>query len=173
MTIAPFAPSPVMRTCEDCTLCCKVMGIVELNKPSGEWCPNCNIGQGCAIYGSHPGSCQGFLCEWLRNPDVPENFRPNEVHIVFTTLMFRDGARLIANCDQDNPTAWRDQPVYGWLKERAARSWQRGGFIMARVIHHTWLIGPNGDLDVGLIVDDADLIMEQRNDGTYAVRQRI
>jgi hypothetical protein len=148
------------------------MAIDELQKEAGEWCPNCKDAHGCAIYGAHPPSCQQFVCEWLRNPDVPEDFRPNEIGVVLTTLMADDGAHLIASCDAANPMAWRNQPVYGWLKTRAARSWQRGGWVMARVVRRIWLIGPNGELDAGDVGEVTQLLMEQRSDGTYAIRNK-
>jgi hypothetical protein len=173
MNIASADLSSPQRSCGGCTLCCKIMAIDELKKPPGEWCPNCKGAQGCAIYGAHPPSCRYFVCEWLRNSDVPQDFRPDAVKVVLTTAMWDEGAHLIANCDADNPMAWRDQPVYGWLKARAAQSWQRGGWVMARVVKRIWLIGPNGDLDVGDVNDETRLLMEQRSDGTYATRYEV
>ena len=38
------------RDCGSCSLCCKILGIAALDKPVGQWCPNCVQGQGCAIY---------------------------------------------------------------------------------------------------------------------------
>jgi hypothetical protein len=147
------------------------MRIDELDKPNGQWCPNCQVGRGCTIYGAHPPSCRTFICEWLRNPDVPESFRPNRIKVILTTEPADDGMRLIADCDASSPMAWREQPVYGWLKDKAARSWLRGGYVMVRIVDRYWLIGPNGDLDAGEFRDGAAFGMEQRRDGTYAVER--
>jgi hypothetical protein len=51
------------RVCGECTACCTVMGVEEIEKPAGEPCQHiCD--KGCAIYGSHPKACQDFLCAW-------------------------------------------------------------------------------------------------------------
>src|SRR5436305_14221849 len=44
------------RSCGDCTLCCKLLSITELEKPIGKWCPHCEIGKGCKIYDCRPQS---------------------------------------------------------------------------------------------------------------------
>ena len=37
------------RQCDDCSLCCKVLVIPELDKPKDKWCPNFVSGTGCGI----------------------------------------------------------------------------------------------------------------------------
>jgi hypothetical protein len=58
-----------------------------LAKPVNVWCPHCNIGQGCKIYGAHPQGCQDFSCQWLLGEDR-ENEKPNQVDIVTDFLEF-------------------------------------------------------------------------------------
>src|SRR4051794_24207443 len=38
------------RSCGTCTLCCKVVGVLEIDKPGGVWCRHCVSGKHCAIY---------------------------------------------------------------------------------------------------------------------------
>lgn len=54
------------RTCGQCTACCTVLGIRELQKPAFQCCPNlAGAGGGCGIYGARPNSCRFYRCEWL------------------------------------------------------------------------------------------------------------
>lgn len=54
------------RTCGQCTACCTVLGIRELEKPAFQCCPNlAGAGKGCGIYGGRPTSCRVYRCEWL------------------------------------------------------------------------------------------------------------
>lgn len=72
--------------CGDCKLCCKLLGVVELNKPPNKWCPHCNVkgtGGGCTIYDTRPPNCREFECGWLANNGDPE-LRPDRIHIVVT-----------------------------------------------------------------------------------------
>jgi hypothetical protein len=70
-----------MRTCGDCTFCCKALGVdaATFYKPPNQWCPHCEIGKGCKIYDERPGVCQEFVCEWIRNEDIPEAWRPDKI----------------------------------------------------------------------------------------------
>lgn len=69
------------RKCGECTLCCKTHAILELRKPSGVWCSNCEINKGCRIYNERPESCRDFTCEWLIGYGLPEQ-RPDKTGIV-------------------------------------------------------------------------------------------
>ncbi len=71
------------RECGSCTLCCKLLGVKELNKPQGEWCKHCDIGKGCKIYDSRPNECRNFTCMWIVGM-LPEEMKPDKVHAVFT-----------------------------------------------------------------------------------------
>ena len=81
-----------MRTCEDCTFCCKVMAVTELNKAPGVWCSDCVPGHGCKIYDDRPAGCRDFECFWLQSGNfpegqrlhvMPEEMRPDRVKAVF------------------------------------------------------------------------------------------
>ena len=53
--------------CGGCHMCCKLMTIIELDKPHGQWCSHCDPKQatGCSIYSARPEACIGFECMWL------------------------------------------------------------------------------------------------------------
>jgi hypothetical protein len=60
-----FTEPAAGRSCGGCTMCCKVLGITELQKPVGKWCKHCEIGYGCRIYETRPAECRTFHCAWL------------------------------------------------------------------------------------------------------------
>lgn len=105
------------RTCGDCSLCCRLMGIAELNKPVNQWCPHCAVldkpsRAGCKIYESRPPSCAGFQCMWLMEENIPDSLRPDKCGVLF---FYPDpnerGAETLdaihAKCDPKRPDAWR------------------------------------------------------------------
>ena len=54
-----------MKSCGDCGLCCKIMGVTALEKPAGRWCRHFGKTTGCAIYEDRPNDCRVFNCLWL------------------------------------------------------------------------------------------------------------
>jgi len=65
------------RACDGCTMCCKVLGITELDKPVGKWCQFCDIGHGCKIYDTRPGECRTFHCMWLVDERLSDIWKPD------------------------------------------------------------------------------------------------
>jgi uncharacterized protein len=96
-----------MRTCGDCTMCCKLLGVVELAKPRDQWCPNCHIGRGCNIYDSRPRSCRDFGCMWLLYEDMPEEARPDRSHVVIWEPEANTERIIQINVDPARPDAWK------------------------------------------------------------------
>lgn len=74
-----------MAECGSCKLCCKLLGVAELNKPPGTWCKHCSLHSPtpCQIYDGRPPNCQNFECGWLANDGAPE-LRPDRIHMIVT-----------------------------------------------------------------------------------------
>jgi len=71
-----------MNKCGDCTECCYVIGVPELNKGNYEKCDHsCN---GCTIYKDRPSPCDNFNCTWLLS-GWDKQFRPDKVGLVVLT----------------------------------------------------------------------------------------
>ena len=51
------------RQCGECTVCCDILEIPTLEKPSRKTCPNV-CSKGCSIYESRPTECRTFQCLW-------------------------------------------------------------------------------------------------------------
>src|SRR5215831_7728616 len=87
-TVTEPAPG---RSCGDCSLCCKVMGIAALDKPEGVWCGHFARGVGCAIYADRPQECRAFVCQWLVNANFGPEWKPNKCKMV----LVGDGPRRL------------------------------------------------------------------------------
>ncbi|HEX2591606.1 MAG TPA: hypothetical protein VHL34_08930 [Rhizomicrobium sp.] len=143
---------PKPRSCGDCTLCCKVLRVADLDKPAGTWCEHCDTGKGCRIYADRPGSCRSFMCSYLQDNRLGEEWRPRDSKIV---LQHIEGDNCImVHVDPQRPNAWKAEPFHS-----AMRNWARGGVahlfqvlvIVGRRIH---VVLPNRDVDLGELPTD-------------------
>lgn len=67
--------------CGDCTICCTLSAVPELNKKAWEQCTHC-VNNGCAIYGNHPQICKDFECAYLQGGNNIE-LRPDKCGVMF------------------------------------------------------------------------------------------
>lgn len=102
------------HTCGDCTMCCKIMGVKELAKPAGQWCPACKIGYGCKIYTTRPESCRIFECDWLQESAYPDELRPDKCKVVITCTT--DGKHPVLWVDPNYPDAWKKEPIAAYIR---------------------------------------------------------
>ena len=122
------------RSCGSCTLCCKLLPVVELKKLAGERCIN-QRGLGCRIYRAPrlPISCKLWSCQWLMDADTINMSRPDQVHYVIDVTPDYVDARdnetgamkripvLQIWVDPDYPDAHRDPALRDYLAMRGAR----------------------------------------------------
>jgi len=78
--------NPSQRPCGDCTLCCRVLPVAELEKPAGIWCQHAMGGKGCAIYADRPFSCSAWSCLWAATKEWPEELQPRRSHVIFDMM---------------------------------------------------------------------------------------
>jgi len=77
-----------MRTCGECTLCCRGTLTVKIHEHKvfpGSPCPyitEC----GCGIYEdeSRPEVCGAYKCMWLMDENIPDWMRPDRVGFIMT-----------------------------------------------------------------------------------------
>lgn len=77
------------RSCSDCSLCCRLVPVKELNKPAGTRCQYQRFKVGCAVYGDRakmPASCRLWNCRWLVNDDAANLPRPDRAHLVIDIM---------------------------------------------------------------------------------------
>jgi hypothetical protein len=81
-THAETSHAAATRICGECTACCTVLGVVELNKPAYTTCRH-DCGR-CAIYESRPKTCRIWSCGWLLSHiEGDERRRPDRLGLLF------------------------------------------------------------------------------------------
>jgi len=105
------------RSCSGCTLCCKLSGIPELQKPPLQWCSHCDPRSGCTVYAARPQSCREFICAW-RAGYGPEAMKPSKVRLFAAMEALPDGQGNLWHFDVDGarPDAWREPLVLDFIR---------------------------------------------------------
>ena len=70
--------------CGECTLCCTLCVVVELDKPAGSACEHCK--NNCTIYENRPQSCRELSCAYHQMSQVSVKLRPDNCGVVFEKL---------------------------------------------------------------------------------------
>ncbi len=157
------------RDCGSCTLCCKVFRIVEVDKPSGQWCRHVVQGRGCGIHETRPEVCRHFFCFWRQNATLGPDWKPDRSKFVLYREM--KGKRLVVASDPSVPTAWRRQPYYDAFKHWARRDAAKNHQILVFNGKRATAVLPDRDLDLG-IVEVGDEIIYHVVSGRIEVEHR-
>lgn len=83
------------RTCGDCSVCCFIGGVPELEKSAYTSCSyECN---GCSIFGKpeRPAVCNSFQCSWLKGYGLPDD-RPDINGVMCSTNKLNGGVWVFA-----------------------------------------------------------------------------
>ena len=142
--------------CGDCTMCCRVFAIAQLQKSAGKWCQHCDIGKGCKVYDDRPAVCIDFECLWLMSQTegepMPPEFRPDRCKVVFTGTT--DPQIIAANTMPGMSNAWRNGIVRDLINHMV-----KGGFRIAAGVMASrtmTMIDKNGERTVELSEPDQD-----------------
>ena len=135
------------RQCGSCTLCCKLLGIKEIDKKEWTWCKHCNPGRGCGIYDSRPPSCQKFYCGYRQSIDISEEWFPARSHMVLRA----QGIGIVCYVDPGYPDAWKQQPYHAALRAWARRATNMEHHVIVNVGGRTIAILPDKDVDLGFM----------------------
>lgn len=76
------------RSCKDCTKCCDGSLRAEIRGHKMDFGTPCffvDTGRGCKDYENRPSFCRQFQCEWLVNPEIPEELAPNKVNALISS----------------------------------------------------------------------------------------
>jgi hypothetical protein len=145
--LAQASDRGVERTCGTCSLCCKLLGIGEIDKAPGVWCSKCDPPNGCTIYDSRPAECREFSCIWLETPTLGEEWKPTRSKMVLYWI--DNGDRLIVHVNPGSPDAWRKQPYYDQIKSWARRGIRTGPKVVIRIDSRLIAVLPDRDVDLG------------------------
>jgi hypothetical protein len=79
-----------MSGCGECTKCCTLMAVEELQKKPCDTCIHVS-GSKCSIYQFRPKSCREFECIWLQTQKTtspwPKRMRPDRCGVMFTPTL--------------------------------------------------------------------------------------
>jgi hypothetical protein len=72
--------------CGECRQCCYTLHIPDLDKPSRQWCRECDQGVGCKTFWKAPPVCKSWDCSWRAsqktdNP-MPAELRPDKSGVI-------------------------------------------------------------------------------------------
>ena len=75
------------RHCGDCTLCCRLLPVRELEKAANTRCDH-QSHKGCAIYRrpGFPPACHLWSCRWLLRDDTADMLRPDRSRYVIDVI---------------------------------------------------------------------------------------
>lgn len=144
------AARPPVRGCGSCQLCCRVFPVPEAGKLNTQWCRHLIKGTGCAIYEDRPSPCREFFCQWTRDEQLGEEWRPDIAGFVLSDP--KPWALLVTN-DPDRPQAWRQEPYQARI-----RAWARAAaddFQFAGVREGEKLMFILGDCEIDIDEDAA------------------
>jgi hypothetical protein len=150
------------RSCNGCTLCCKLLAIAELGKPRAIWCTHCDVRTGCRIHGSHPAECRDFYCGYLTNRDVDESWRPTRSKMVLA-YDEQHAPRLSIHVDPARPDVWRQEPYYAQIKRWAAAAAARRGQVIVWQGRRTIAVLPDRDKDLGEVRADQFIVTSAKS----------
>jgi hypothetical protein len=100
------------RSCGDCTACCRILPVPEIDKPALTRCAHQRHGKGCSIYDKRPMSCRLWSCLWLTDEATSDLSRPDRSHYVLDPV-----PDYVTATYDDQPS--QDWPVMQiWVDER-------------------------------------------------------
>jgi hypothetical protein len=155
-----MAESP--KQCGDCSLCCKVLRIAELNKPKDVWCPNFSRGCGCSIYADRPPSCHDFSCLWLTDAAMGPEWKPSVCKMVLDSK----SNALVVHVDPSANQPWRAEPYFSVLKQLAVQGQKARAIVLVIERKRNIAILPDREVDLGLVGADARIGIELVNTPT-------
>lgn len=142
------------KTCGECGLCCKLIGVKSLAKPQSVWCRSYRKGSGCQIYHDRPDDCRAFICYWLHLPNLGDDWRPDRCG--FLMHIAEGGSRLNIEVDQGSAQAWRHEPFYSTFRGWAAKGGPRGLTLLVWIGRRCIEIQPDREVDYGLVRPASD-----------------
>jgi len=141
------------RACGTCTLCCKVIAVVDFDKPPGVWCPHCQRNKGCGIYETRPRDCRTFYCHWMVEKGLGPEWKPERSKFALVTSK----SGITAFVDPGFPGAWRASPYYETLKrwaDEGARAVDGPRIVAVRIGARAIVVLPDREVDMGVVGPD-------------------
>jgi hypothetical protein len=156
----PEATAP-SRSCGSCTMCCKVYDVPPIdNKPRGIWCQHCKPGKGCGIWETRPQFCRDFVCTWILDPLLGDEWRPDRSKLVLNHLPTHNV--LVVMVDPGTPDAWRKEPYHSALRRIAGKFAEMRHAVEIVINHDTTVITPTREFHIGSKADEVEFKWAKR-----------
>lgn len=145
------------RSCDACSLCCKLLPVAELGKPAGQWCVHAVRGGGCGTYADRPATCRQFFCAWRRDSSLGAEWRPDVSRFVLSA----DSSlrALVVTVDPGMPLSWKRQPYYERLKRMSEMAFRQGMKVLVSLRGHITVILPDRDVLLGVVASPDDIVI--------------
>jgi hypothetical protein len=147
------------KQCGDCSLCCKVLDIYELEKPRDTWCEHVVLWRGCAIYNERPPSCAAFQCLWLIDPKLGDIWKPNKSKMV---IVPETPLHVVVYVDKGARQPWMQEPYFSTLRAMSASGINAGGMVTVVENGETIVILPDRGVRLGKLKSDDRILMGER-----------
>lgn len=164
---APAAPVGG-RSCGSCSLCCKVIAVDELQKPAGQWCIHSARGRGCKIHDVRPPSCRAFFCEWLIDPNLGPQWKPEISRFVLAQEPKSQALMVLA--DPGMPLAWKREPYYSALRRFSESLFRLDRKVLVNQKGQISVVLPDRDVPLGVVAPEE--IAVWREGSTYRATLR-
>ena len=102
------------KECGDCTLCCMVLPIHQVQSPPSVMCQHCTIESKCNIYDTRPEACKNFNCEWILDETMSDDLRPDKTGVIFEKITNTIYLSLV---NYTNLNAWDNAIVRKHIKK--------------------------------------------------------
>lgn len=126
--VPPIA-SPAKRLgCGSCNMCCILLEVRSIGKPSGMRCWHTGVHGGCEVHASKAtdptlAACHHWRCLFLETQRVDDptirmnrDLRPDICHVVMGPQDPEDNTLLYVQVDPRHPGSYLKEPVYSYLK---------------------------------------------------------
>lgn len=140
------------RSCQGCTMCCKLMEVGAVEKPRGTWCRHCDQKSGCGIYEARPDACRIFYCGYLRIPMLDDRWKPSKAKLLVNYESSSN--RIVIHVDPQRPGAWREEPFHSQIKRWASAIARDGGMLVVWTGATAIAVLPGREKDLGHVRDD-------------------
>lgn len=137
------------KSCGDCGLCCKLIGVESIAKPQFVWCKSYRKGIGCKVYETRPTDCADFICYWMHTPNLGEAWRPDRCG--FVMHIADGGTRLNIEVDPGSPQAWRQEPFASTFRDWAMQGQARGLTLLVWIGRRCIELTARGEHDHGMV----------------------
>jgi hypothetical protein len=158
------------RECGDCSLCCKVLRIPELEKPRHEWCPHIVLKRGCGIYDDRPPSCRNFVCLWLLDERFDEQWKPSKCKMV---MVAERPHQIVIYVDKGANQPWMKEPYFSILRDISSRGYDVGGIVTVSENGETIVILPDRGENLGALKPDDRILLRKASGPGGRIEVRV